>query len=153
MFKGKKSKIDPNSTDTLIGEGSIFEGNIKSEAGLRVEGKIFGNIDCTGDVTIGENGSARSHVSARNVIVAGKVTGDIHARGKLTIKTTGVLQGNLSATELSIESGGIFHGESKMQHSGQINDTIAENKAAQDDSDDKTQFTVGDESSAVLKTW
>ncbi|MBW5447979.1 polymer-forming cytoskeletal protein [Cohnella sp. CFH 77786] len=119
MFKNKKFKIDPNMTDTLIGEGTHFEGKIKSEASIRIEGHLTGDIECTGDVTIGESGSARSHVRARNVILAGQVTGDVHASGTLTIKATGKLNGNLSARELSIEAGGVFQGTSKMENGGE----------------------------------
>jgi len=114
MFKAKKSKIDPNTTDTLIGEGTSFEGSIRSEGGLRVEGRIVGDIECAGDVTIGESGVARSRIQARNIIISGQVDGNVAATGKLTIKSTGKLHGNLSTPELSVESGGIFHGTSEM---------------------------------------
>ncbi|WP_276355541.1 bactofilin family protein [Cohnella caldifontis] len=115
MFKNKKSKIDPNMTDTLIGEGTHFEGKIKSEAGIRVEGHLTGDIECTGDVTIGENGSVRSNIKARHIILAGHVTGNVTASGKLTIKASGQLHGNLTAQELSIEAGGVFQGSSRME--------------------------------------
>lgn len=115
MFKNRKSKLDPGMTDTLIGEGSRFEGNIKSEAGIRIEGHLAGDIECAGDVTIGERGSAVSNIRARHVVLAGTVTGNIIASGTLTIKATGRLVGDLSAQELSIEAGGVFHGSSKME--------------------------------------
>ncbi|WP_084423111.1 bactofilin family protein [Cohnella thermotolerans] len=114
MF-AKKTKIDPGMTDTLIGEGSTFEGKIKSRASIRLEGEVTGDVDCEGDVIIGENGVAKSNVSARNIVLAGKVHGNVTAKGKLTIKSTGHLFGNLSASELTIESGGFFQGMSKME--------------------------------------
>lgn len=159
MFKnGKKTKIDPNSTDTLIGEGSTFEGKIKSEAGLRVEGHIVGDIDCAGDVTIGEHGTASSHVKARNVVIAGKVTGNVAASGKLTIKSTGQLNGNLSALELSIESGAVFHGQSTMD----VKDAPApmpapspapEEKAQGWEAEKRPSVSALDNATSVLKTW
>jgi len=153
MFKSKKSKIDPNMTDTLIGEGTSFEGKIKSEAGLRVEGQMNGDIDCAGDVTIGENGVARSHIKARNVVIAGKVMGDVAAAAKLTIKATGHLNGNLSALELSIESGGIFHGTSTMA-SGSAAETATEEENAAPVREPETKAASADgEAVAVLKTW
>ncbi|WP_123039274.1 bactofilin family protein [Cohnella candidum] len=147
MFKNKKSKIDPNMTDTLIGEGTHFEGKIRSEAGIRIEGHLTGDIECTGDVTIGENGSARSNVRARHVILAGQVTGNVIASGKLTIKATGKLLGNLTAQELSIESGGIFQGSSKMETGKEI--------AATDETDSANSVSPAADaaSTAVLKTW
>jgi len=118
MLGRKKKKIDPNTTDTLIGEGSVFEGRIKSEASLRIEGQITGDIDCLGDVTIGESGQARSNISARHVTIAGAVHGNVTTKGVLTITSTGRLFGNASSQSLIIEEGGIFEGLSRMQASG-----------------------------------
>ncbi|GKU76323.1 polymer-forming cytoskeletal protein [Paenibacillus sp. L3-i20] len=115
MFKSKSGgKINPDSTDTLIGEGTIFEGNIKSEASIRIEGTIIGDIISDGDIIIGENGSVTSNVSSRDLVLAGKLNGHAEVKGKLTICSTGTLNGNIIAQSLIIESGGIFNGSSKM---------------------------------------
>lgn len=151
MFKGKKTKIDPNMTDTLIGEGSLFEGRVKSEAGIRVEGQITGDIESAGDVTIGEHGVARSNIKARNVILAGRVTGNVTAKGKLTIKASGELHGNLSALELSIETGGVFQGSSKMET--KESSTASEAISGQLESEPGISVITDDETAAVLKTW
>jgi len=148
MFNSKKKKIDPNSTDTLIGEGTHFEGKIKSEAGIRIEGHLTGDIVCTGDVTIGEHGRADSHISARHVILAGQVTGNVTASGKLTIKATGKLLGNLTAKELSIESGGIFQGNSQMENGLEQPAESAKRTPAAKEMDH-----ISDESTAAIKSW
>ncbi|MFC5471433.1 polymer-forming cytoskeletal protein [Cohnella suwonensis] len=160
MFKNKKAKIDPNMTDTLIGECTVFEGKIKSEAGIRVEGQIVGDIDCAGDITIGEKGIARSNVKARNVVIAGQVVGNVSSTGKLTIKATGQLHGNLSALELAIESGGVFQGTSKMdaKESKDAKDNQApvteERLVPREREADHPISTLHDnDQTAVLKTW
>lgn len=117
MFKTKSDKIDISSTDTLIGEGTVFEGRIRSEAGLRVEGTVIGSIECLGDVIIGEKGRVQSDIKARNIVVAGQVTGDVIAKDKLSITSVGKLIGNLSAGTLAVEEGGIFQGSSAMEGS------------------------------------
>lgn len=127
----KKTKIAPGTTDTLIGEGSTFEGKIRSRASVRLEGEITGDLECEGDVIIGEKGIARSNVTARNVVLAGTVQGNVSARGKLTIKSTGRLSGNLSAAELSIESGGFFKGISKMEDTTGAAEAIKESPEAE----------------------
>lgn len=116
MFKNKNVKLDPNSTDTLIGEGSTFEGKITSAAGVRIEGQVIGDIDCEGDVTIGEKGTVESNIiTARNIIIAGTVNGNVQARQKLSITSKGKLRGNISAASLSIEEGSVFEGTSRME--------------------------------------
>jgi cytoskeletal protein CcmA (bactofilin family) len=150
MFKNKKT-MDPNMTDTLIGEGTHFDGKIKSEAGIRIEGHLTGDIQCRGDVTIGEKGVANSHIHARHVIVAGHVTGNITASGKLTIKASGQLHGNLSAHELSIEPGGVFQGVSKMESGKET--TGKEENLPQSAKKEAEAVISDDPAGAVLKTW
>lgn len=116
MFKSKR--VDVSSTDTLIGEGSVFEGKIKSEASLRVEGQMIGDIECGGDVTIGEGGKAKSNITARNVVIAGTVNGNVTTRGTLTLTSTGQLYGNTSAQSLVVSEGAIFQGTSRMEAKG-----------------------------------
>ena len=115
MFK-KSKKINPNTTDTLIGSGTTFEGKVKSEASIRIEGGITGDIECVGDVTVGEQGTARSNITARNITIAGVVHGHIHSSAQLTIASTGQLFGNVSTVSFIIHEGGIFEGQSRMQH-------------------------------------
>ncbi len=115
MF-GRKKKIDPKSTDTVIGEGTILEGTTRSEASIRIEGTINGTIDCVGDVTIGEKGIVKSNVSANDITIAGVLTGEANAKGKLTITSKGKLIGNLYYATIVIEEGGIFLGESKQHN-------------------------------------
>lgn len=130
MFKSKGAKINPDTTDTLIGEGTAFEGKIKSEASIRVDGRIIGDIESSGNVTIGESGDARSNIVARDLILAGKVTGNVEVTGTLTIRTTGLLIGDLSAGSLIIEAGGLFQGTSKMAIKETLSETAKASTAA-----------------------
>jgi cytoskeletal protein CcmA (bactofilin family) len=115
MFKNKKAGLlNPNSTDTVIGEGSVFEGRIRSEAGVRIEGSITGDVESAGDVTIGEKGVVKSNVTARNIVIAGSVHGNVTAKEKLTIMSSGQLTGNASTASLIIEDGAVFTGSSRM---------------------------------------
>ena len=117
MLSGKKKFIDTKTTDTLIGESTRCEGHIVSEASLRIEGWVHGDIECAGDVTIGENAVLHSNIQAREVIIAGKVRGDISTTGKLTILHTGELIGNINVRSFTIQDGGLFQGTSSMNGS------------------------------------
>jgi len=113
MFKPKR--VDLGATDTLIGEGTMIEGNIKSETSLRIEGKLLGDLECGGDVTIGEHGYAKSNIVARNVVIAGVVRGNVETREALTLTATGQLYGNASAKALVVAEGAVFQGMSRME--------------------------------------
>ncbi|WNR43939.1 bactofilin family protein [Paenibacillus roseipurpureus] len=115
----KVKRIDAKTTDTLIGASTICEGKIMTEASLRIEGQWNGDIECAGDITIGENAVVQSNIHARDVIVAGKVKGNIHTKGKLIVTSSGVLIGNIDVRSVIIEEGGIFQGSSAMNNAMQ----------------------------------
>ncbi|NHN29363.1 bactofilin family protein [Paenibacillus agricola] len=138
MFRGKKHALDVHVTDTLIGEGTLFEGKIKSEASIRIEGQITGDVDCAGDVTIGEHGIVKSNVIARNVILAGTVNGNIMCKGKLMIHSTGKLYGNTTAQSLVIAEGGVFQGASKMD----TGDSISVVEKQESESEERTAASL-----------
>jgi cytoskeletal protein CcmA (bactofilin family) len=150
MFKSKH-RIDPSSTDTLVGEGSVFEGRIKSEAGIRVEGQVNGDIECSGDVTIGEKGLVQSNIAARNVTIAGQVTGNVVAKGKLLITTKGRLSGNINVQALMIEEGGQFQGNSRMENKAAAHKETEDAKADTHPHAVKSGFE--DQAAQPIKSW
>lgn len=99
---------------TLIGEGTIIEGNLRTQASIRIEGRIDGDIECTGDVTIGEQGTACSNINARSVIAAGTIEGSIRVKEMLTITKTGKVYGHIQVPVLHVAEGGILQGTSRM---------------------------------------
>lgn len=112
MFRNNKRLA---ATDTLIGQGTLTEGKMMCEANLRIEGEYRGDIECKGDVIIGECGIARSNITARDVTVAGKVFGDISTKGRLIITSSGHITGNLSANTLIVQDGGMINGSCRME--------------------------------------
>lgn len=114
MFKDNKTTT-VKGTHTLIGTGCHFEGKLRSEANLRLEGKFQGEMECTGEIVIGESGEAHSTIKGSEIIVAGKVFGDIITEGKLTITASGQVDGNVSAHTLVIADGGVLNGISIME--------------------------------------
>ncbi|PWV93790.1 cytoskeletal protein CcmA (bactofilin family) [Paenibacillus cellulosilyticus] len=112
MFKDSKRL---SLTDTLIGQGTHAEGKMECEAGLRIEGEFRGDIDCHGDVIVGECGIARSNINARDVTIAGRVYGDVTTKGRLTITATGQVHGNINAQSFVMQDGGIFTGACRME--------------------------------------
>lgn len=127
---------DVTKTDTLIGEGTTFEGQINTQASIRIEGRVMGDITCKGDVTIGEKALIESNISARNITIAGEVRGDVSATGRLAITSSGRLIGDAVAAALIIEEGGRFSGTSRM---AETETTSKTSRRTQDESTSETQ--------------
>jgi cytoskeletal protein CcmA (bactofilin family) len=137
-----KKKIDPRMIDTVIGEGTIFEGNLKSEASIRIEGHVTGAVEGTGSVMIGEKGVVKSNISACDVMISGTVHGNVKATGTLTVAATGKLHGDTNAHSLVIDEGGRFLGTSKME-------LLQKDQAIQQENNSNKRS--GDESSFINK--
>ncbi|WP_028563131.1 bactofilin family protein [Paenibacillus pinihumi] len=113
MFKDHKQRL--SSMETLIGQGTKAEGKFHCETGIRIEGEYHGDIECKGDVIVGEYGVCKSSISAQDVTIAGVVYGEVHTRGVLTITASGQLHGSTTAHSLVIQEGGVLNGTCLME--------------------------------------
>lgn len=112
MLNGKKNaKI----IDTIIGKETIIEGKIKLSTSLRIDGKIYGEVDCQGDVYIGKGGYVEPILKAKNVTISGEVKGDVYTTEKIYIQPNGKLTGSATSKGIIIEDGGIFNGQSAIE--------------------------------------
>ena len=120
-LRNQKVEVNPNRLDTLIGKHTEFHGLIKSAASIRIEGRLIGDIECAGDVTIGQSGYAKSNITTRNIEIFGTVQGDVISSGRLNIKSTGKLLGNHTSASLSIEKGGVVLGVRTLSNRDETN--------------------------------
>jgi cytoskeletal protein CcmA (bactofilin family) len=74
---------------TIIGPGAVFQGDIFTEKGMSIFGKVIGNIVCRdGLLHIAESGIVSGNIDGYNVQVDGLAEGDVLARHSLTIEGT-----------------------------------------------------------------
>ena len=99
---------------TVIGEGTVFDGDLSSPEAVRIDGVINGNCTCEKKLILSAEGQVRGNISAQSVIISGKVDGDIIASGKLELLSTGKLAGNITAGSLVIDEGACFDGRCTM---------------------------------------
>lgn len=118
MFS-KNSEPSTDKVDTIIGNGTHFNGSLNVEGTLRVDGAVDGEVKCNGDVIIGKTGVVRASVGGRNVTVAGEVQGNMTLDGKLEISATGKVLGDIDVHKLVINEGALFKGKSMMHENGQ----------------------------------
>ncbi|MFW6022843.1 MAG: bactofilin family protein [Halanaerobiaceae bacterium] len=119
MFGKKKNKKNKKKTEkakrnieTIIGTGTVIDGDVKTSETLRVEGKVKGTIKAGGDLFIGESGQIHAEIEARNIIIAGNVIGNIKAEHKIEILPSGKLDGDIQTKSVKIEEGATFTGSS-----------------------------------------
>jgi cytoskeletal protein CcmA (bactofilin family) len=103
-----------SSGSTIIGSDTQLVGNLTLSDSLHLDGRIEGDVQSDGDVTIGQSGRLEGEIRARRVLISGQVTGRIDAE-RLEIVAGGVVEGNVVTVDLVIEPGGRFNGSSEIR--------------------------------------
>jgi cytoskeletal protein CcmA (bactofilin family) len=105
---------DPNAPKNLLSADVEIKGSIKFTNDLTIDGKVEGEINSAGTLTIGENAEIRGEIKTKSVSVLGKVNGNITVEEKCELKSRAVLHGDLKAARLVIEDGATFVGKSEV---------------------------------------
>jgi len=109
--KNSKSLLD--AVETLVGQETVFEGNIKTEKALRIDGKFNGNIEALG-VLIGADARIKGNVIAKVIMVGGTVVGNLTAEEYIEILSSAKVTGDIATNLLTIAEGALFEGNSSM---------------------------------------
>lgn len=112
--KGFEEVSTGGNLNTIIGKGSSFEGSLKVQSTLRVDGKVKGNVTTSDSLVIGKDGSMNGDVTVRNAIVGGKLRGKLVASGKVVLEANSLFNGELKTSKLVIDEGAIFEGQCSM---------------------------------------
>jgi cytoskeletal protein CcmA (bactofilin family) len=113
-----KGRMNGDSEEiTIISHGVKVEGKVSSNGSIRLDGTIQGDIDCQGNVTIGESGEVFGKVNGQSISIGGKVEGIINAKEKLMLEAKANLKGDVFTKILVIEAGARFDGKSNMGES------------------------------------
>lgn len=119
MFNNKVDKsatenFSNNSSNNLIGKGTVIEGSLDTSGNLRIEGTVKGDVKSKSKVVIGQSAVIEGNVKSANVEIFGTIKGYVEVFGLLTIKPSAVVLGDIMAKELVIEPGAKFDGQCKM---------------------------------------
>src|SRR6266404_6300295 len=104
---------DHGGKDILSSDVEI-KGSIKFQKELLIDGKVEGDINSDGILTVGENAEIRGEIKTKSITVYGKVHGNITVGERCELKSKCVLQGDLKAARLTIEEGATFIGKSEV---------------------------------------
>jgi len=111
---GPRPAETPKST-TIIARGGTIEGRIAGEAGVRVEGRVTGEIESSGTVVVAGEGTLRGDVHGRVVTIAGSVEGNVSAVERVELASGGNLVGDITAPRVHIAEGAVFEGQVFMR--------------------------------------
>ncbi len=110
MF-GKRKSHNVDRIEAVIGPAASFNGHLRCDGSVRIDGFCEGTIETAGNVIIGERAQVVADITAENVSVSGAVKGNITARGRLEILPTARVWADIAVTSFLIDEGGFFRGK------------------------------------------
>ena len=95
-------------------KGSRVTGQLTFQGAARIDGSVEGEIQCLGNLTIGEGAEVRAKISGQVVIIHGRVEGNVTGTEKIELVAPARLYGNISTPRLIIAEGVVFDGDCSM---------------------------------------
>lgn len=103
-----------NTIDTLIGVTTEMKGDISFSGGLRIDGKVKGNITARSDdnstLVLSENAIVTGDVSVPHMIVNGKIKGNVRSAERLELQPKAEINGDVTYKVLEIAAGAQLNG-------------------------------------------
>lgn len=112
---GKKPEEKPYSTiDTLIGQKTELKGDILFTGGLRIDGKVRGNVTARGDsnstLVISEEGQVDGSVDVPHVVINGAINGNLTSSNAVELQAKANIAGDVHYKALKMELGASVNG-------------------------------------------
>jgi cytoskeletal protein CcmA (bactofilin family) len=114
------------SQQNTVAQGTIFEGDLKSDGDFRIEGIILGTLTTKGKVVIGNTGKIDGSLSCKNADIEGGFKGKLTVQETLSLRANARVEGEVITGKLAVEPGASFNAHCQMKDS--VKELKAESK-------------------------
>jgi cytoskeletal protein CcmA (bactofilin family) len=132
MFERKKKPPQPKRIDSLIGAGTVVDGDVTFAGGLRVDGAICGKVATVDSqpatLVLSEQARIEGEVRVSHVVINGVVNGPVTANDYLELQAKARVNGDVVYRTLEMHVGAIVQG--KLMHAEQESAAVVELKRA-----------------------
>ena len=119
MWPGKKSQPPIR---TLVGEGTVVQGQLRFVEGLRIDGEVLGDVLASDEghsiLVISEKAKVHGKVKAGHVIINGEVVGPVESNELLELQPKARVVGDVRYEALEMHQGAIIDGELRPLKTG-----------------------------------
>ena len=103
-----------HKTTSFLAEGTELEGVLQVKGGIRIDGKVKGEIQSESVIYVGDQAVIDANIAAEGVISSGRITGDIKTGQQVMVSVPGSIKGGIETRELILEKGVYFDGTCKL---------------------------------------
>ena len=115
MFRRKrKHAIEVTRLESLVAASMTINGDVECSSGLRVDGRINGNVtgapDANGLLVLSEHGVINGSVRAWDAVINGTIAGDLEVEHFVELQPGARVTGNITYRQLQLECGAAVEG-------------------------------------------
>jgi cytoskeletal protein CcmA (bactofilin family) len=112
---GKSPNEKPcNTIDTLIGSRTELKGDLTFSGGLRIDGKLKGNVTAKGEgnstLILSENALIIGNVTVPHMIINGTIKGTVRAAERIELQPKAEIAGDVYYKVLEVALGAVING-------------------------------------------
>ena len=104
----------PDKCSSVVSTGSTWDGILKIDGSVRIDGTLSGEIEARGTVHVSKGAEVDAKVRAAFLVVAGTYHGQAFCGERLEILPTGRVTGQLTTKSLVVHEGSFLQGELRM---------------------------------------
>jgi cytoskeletal protein CcmA (bactofilin family) len=127
-----KSDKPSNRIDSLIGAGTVVEGNVTFSGGLRIDGEVRGNVSAAegqpGTLVVSEHARIDGEVNVSHLVVNGAINGPVHSEEFLELQPRARVTGDVLYSKIEMHLGAVVQG--RLMHEAGANTKAVELKLA-----------------------
>ncbi len=132
MFERKKHAPPQKRIDSLIGTGTVVEGDVSFSGGLRIDGTVRGNVTTAngepGTLVVSEQARIDGEIKVSHVVVNGTVNGPVTANDFLELQAKARIVGDIEYRSLEMHLGAVVQG--RLHHAEPGTASVVELKRA-----------------------
>jgi len=101
--------VPPTATPaaTIVARDSSFNGKLKSEGSVRVEGSFDGELEASKSIYIAESARTNARLKASEVVIAGAFDGQVECDARVHLTPTARAKGQIKTAALVVEEGAV----------------------------------------------
>jgi len=135
MF-GSKSNKPQSRIDCLIGATTVVDGNLTFSGGLRVDGRVRGNVVAadgeSGTLVVSEDAHIEGEIRVSHVVINGTVVGPVHASECVELQPKANVTGDVHYKTIEMHLGAMVQGRLSHQSEGRAEKVVRLKPASTD---------------------
>jgi cytoskeletal protein CcmA (bactofilin family) len=104
---------------TVVGQGLFLRGSIRGEGDLEIRGRIEGDVEVAGEVTIADGALIKADITARRIIVRGAVAGNLTGEDGVRLEDGARVVGDVKGASIGIAEGALLRGNVDTGHAAE----------------------------------